>query len=211
LYAAYEAEVLNDTYALAQQHHIPLLGAVTWAFEFEEQPHFAGFRELATNGLDKPVLNAFRMFGLLGNERVRVRSSGALRIADIVSSGVRDQPDINAIATRGEHGVEVLIWNYHDDDLTVPDAPLELSITGLPANAGLLEHFRIDTAHSNSFELWKEMGSPEPPSTKQQEQLRDAGQLRTLVSPAWIKFDHGSTHLKFSLPRQAVSLVRIVW
>ena len=211
LYAAYEAEVLNDTYALAQQHRIPLLGAVTWAFEFEGQPHFAGFRELATNRLDKPVLNAFRMFGLLGNERVRVRSSGALRIADIVSSGVRDQPDINAIATRGEHDVEVLIWNYHDDDLAVPDAPLELTITGLPASAGLLEHFRIDNAHSNSFTLWEEMGSPEPPSPKQEEKLKDAGQLRTLGSPAWIKFDNGRAHLKFSLPRQAVSLVRIVW
>jgi len=157
------------------------------------------------------VLNAFRMFGLLGNERVRVRSSGALRIADIVSSGVRDQPDINAIATRGEHDVEVLIWNYHDDDLAVPDAPLELTITGLPASAGLLEHFRVDTAHSNSFTLWEEMGSPEPPSAKQEEKLKDAGQLHTLGSPAWIKFDNGGAHLKFSLPRQAVSLVRIVW
>ena len=42
---------------------VNLLGAVTWSFEFENQPWFYGFRDLATNGVDKPVLNVFRMFG----------------------------------------------------------------------------------------------------------------------------------------------------
>ena len=32
---------------------------LTWAFEFEGQPYFDGFRTLATNGIDKPVLNLF--------------------------------------------------------------------------------------------------------------------------------------------------------
>jgi xylan 1,4-beta-xylosidase len=211
LYAVYEAEVLSDTYALARQQDIHLLGVVTWAFEFEGQPYFEGFRELATNGLDKPVLNAFRMFGLLGNERLELSSTGALKIGDIVAAGVRGQPDINAIAARSERSVEVLIWNYHDDDLPALDAPLELTISGLPASAGRLEHFRVDSAHSNAFELWKEMGSPERLSAKQQEELEDAGQLHSLISPAWVKFDDGNAHLKFNLPRQAISLLRITW
>ena len=37
---------------------------LTWAFEFEDQPYFDGFRTLATNGIDKPVLNVFRMDGI---------------------------------------------------------------------------------------------------------------------------------------------------
>ena len=78
LYAAYTAEVLQRIYALATSEHINFLGAVTWAFEFENQPPFEGFRELATNGIDKPVLNAFRMFGLLGTERLKATSSGSL-------------------------------------------------------------------------------------------------------------------------------------
>jgi len=61
LYAAYTAEVLNNILAMARAEHINFLGAVTWAFEFEDQPPFEGFRELATNGIDKPVLNAFRL------------------------------------------------------------------------------------------------------------------------------------------------------
>ena len=70
LYAAYTAETLNNILFLASQERINFLGAVTWAFEFEDQPYFEGFRTLATNGVDKPVLNAFRMFGLLGSERI---------------------------------------------------------------------------------------------------------------------------------------------
>ena len=89
LYGAYTVEVLNNILALARQEHVNLLGVVTWAFEFEDQPYFAGFRELATNGVDKPVLNAFRMLGLLGNERVKVTSSGSLATEDVVRSGVR--------------------------------------------------------------------------------------------------------------------------
>ena len=77
LYACYTAEALSRTLSLAEREHLNLEGLVTWAFEFEDQPFFAGFRELATNGIDKPVLNGFRMFGLMGEERADARSSGA--------------------------------------------------------------------------------------------------------------------------------------
>jgi xylan 1,4-beta-xylosidase len=77
-FASYTAEVLNTIYELARREQINFAGAVTWSFEFEDQPYFEGYRELATNGLDKPVLNAFRMFGLLGTERVKYSSSSAL-------------------------------------------------------------------------------------------------------------------------------------
>src|SRR5438045_3852903 len=66
LYAVYTTEVLARIYELAKNEHVNFLGSVTWAFEFEVQPPFEGFRELATNGIDKPVLNAFRLFGVLG-------------------------------------------------------------------------------------------------------------------------------------------------
>ena len=74
LFASYTAEAMDNIYALAASEHVNFLGAVTWSFEFEDQPYFAGFRELASNGVDKPVLNAFRMFGMLGDERVQTIS-----------------------------------------------------------------------------------------------------------------------------------------
>jgi xylan 1,4-beta-xylosidase len=213
LYGAYTIEVLNSILHLARQEHITFLGAVTWAFEFEDQPYFAGFRALATNGVDKPVLNAFRMLGLLSNERVKAISSGALATAEVVSAGVRSQPDVNAIATRHDREVEILVWNYHDDDLPFPAAPIDLVITGLPTNTkrALLEHFRIDSDHSNAFTAWKEMGSPQSPSGREYEFLENAGQLQLLSSPAWVEIEQSSVKLQFSLPRQALSLVRLAW
>ena len=213
LFASYTAETLHSIYALASSEHVDFLGAVTWSFEFEDQPYFAGFRELASNGLDKPVLNAFRMFGMLGGERVQVASSGALSTNDVVLNGVRARPDINAVASSTDHGIQILIWNYHDDDVPAPAAPIDLTIEGLPPDAkrALSEHFRIDAQHSNAFTAWKNMGSPQSPSHVQYEQLQGAGQLQLLNSPAWISLDHGAAHLQFALPRQGLSLIRIAW
>ena len=213
LYAAYTAEVLDRIFTLAESQHISFLGAVTWAFEFEDQPPFEGFRELATNGIDKPVLNAFRIFGSLGRERVRATSSGALPTEDVVRAGVREQPDINVIATRKDHEVEALIWNYHDDDIAASSASIDLTIDGLPVGVshGVLEHFRIDANHSNAFKAWKEMGSPQSLSPNQSEQLQKEGQLQLLSSPESISIERGSAHLRFDLPRQGLSLVRVRW
>ena len=51
---------------------------LTWAFEFENQPYFDGFRSLATNGIDQPVLNVFRMAGMMRGDRVALRSAGSV-------------------------------------------------------------------------------------------------------------------------------------
>ncbi len=213
LYGAYTVEVLNNALALAKQDHINFRGAVTWAFEFEDQSYFAGFRELATNGLDKPVLNAFRMLGMLGSERVKATSSGGLANDVVLHDGVRDQPDISAIATRKQREIEILVWNYHDDDLSVSAATIDLAIMGLPTEAKrvLLEHFRVDSNHSNAFAVWKAMGSPLSPSASEYRPLESAGQLQLLTSPAWIEVKHGSAHLEFDLPRQGISLLRLAW
>jgi xylan 1,4-beta-xylosidase len=213
LYGAYTLEVLNETMALARQEHINFRGAVTWAFEFEDQAYFAGFRELATNGIDKPVLNAFRMLGLLSSERVKSNSSAELPLEDVVHDGVRGQPDIGVIAARKDREIEILLWNYHDDDLPVPATPIDLAITGLPTSEqrAVLEHFRVDSNHSNAFAAWKEMGSPLSPSAGEYEQLERVGQLQLLNSPAWVEVKQGSVNLKFDLPRQGISLLRLAW
>jgi xylan 1,4-beta-xylosidase len=213
LYAAYTAETLNNILFLARRERIDFLGAVTWAFEFENQPYFEGFRTLATNGVDKPVLNVFRMLGLLGSERIKATSSGGLRPEDVIREGVRGQPDIGVIAARREHEVEVLIWNYHDDDLPATATPIDLVVSSLPAkaNRAMLEHFRVDSSHSNAFTAWQEMGSPQSPTESQYQQLQPAGQLQMIASPAWMPITQGAAHLQFALPRQGLSLVRISW
>ena len=213
LYGAYTIEVLDKIFALAQSEHINFKGAVTWAFEFENQPAFAGFRDLATSGVDKPVLNAFRMLGMLGNERLNVTSSAALGTESVVREGVRNSADINAIAARSAREVEILVWNYHDDDVSSAVANVDLEISGLPGEVkrALVEHFRVDSDHSNAFTAWKAIGSPETLSPTQSEQLQAAGQLQLLPSPKWISIEHDAFEMHFSLPREGFSLIRLSW
>ena len=213
LYATYTLEAFSQTLALARQYDVHLRGMVTWAFEFEDQHYFAGFRELATNGLDKPVLNAFRMLGLMGEDEVEAISSASLETKTILADGVRAAPDIRAIATSSHNAVQVLLWNYHDDDLTAPPASIELTISGLDPNvrSALIEHLRVDSAHSNSFTPWLAMGSPSSTTPDQYATLESAGQLQMLASPRWARVENRTVKLAFDLPRQGASLVKMTW
>ena len=98
MYSSYTAAQIARTYELADLHGVNLLGSVTWAFEFEDQPYFAGFRDLATNGIDKPVLNVFRMLGMMRAIASRVQSSSAAPLEEIRDKGVRGTPDVYALA-----------------------------------------------------------------------------------------------------------------
>ena len=213
LYPCYEAAMLKGIFELADRRKANIEGMLTWAFEFEGQPYFDGFRTLATNGVDKPVLNEFRMAGLMRGERVAVESSAAVKLDDILSAGVSRQPDIDAIAAKSERGISVMAWNYHDDDTPGPVAPVKLSVVGAPASARrvLLRHYRIDRDHSNSYTVWKAMGSPRQPAPEQYARLEQAGQLELLESPKWLSTNNGKVEVEFSLPRQAVSLLQLSW
>ncbi len=186
---------------------------MTWAFEFEGQPYFAGFRVLSTNGIALPVLNVFRMFGLMGGGRLAVESTGEVGLEAIRTGGVRGKPDVSALASLRESKLCVLVWHHHDDDVPGPAAEVELSLGGLPAGIGpvLLEHFRIDRDHSNAFEAWKRMGSPQRPTPEQYAELERASDLAPLGSPEWLRPEGGKLTLRLNLPRQAVSLLIFDW
>jgi xylan 1,4-beta-xylosidase len=213
LYSSYTAASFARKYDLAQQHGVNLRGVVTWAFEFEDQPWFRGFRDMATNGVDKPVLNVFRMFGLMEGDRVTVNKNLAFDYKLITDSGVRgSQPDVNALAAKSDRTATVMIWNYHDDNkLDLPSSPISLKLKGLAAKQLLLTHYRIDQEHSNAYTAWKKMGSPQSPSEAQFALLEKAGQLELLRSPEWMRSVNGEIQLNFDLPRQGVSLLRITW
>jgi xylan 1,4-beta-xylosidase len=186
---------------------------VTWSFEFEGKQYFEGFRTLATNGVDKPVLNVFRMAGLMSGERVSTTSSGQIGLDDILKSGVRTNPDIDAFATKAVREAAVMLWNYHDDDVPAGGSDVQVTIVGIPAGTKkvLLQHYRIDDTHSNSYTVWKAMGSPQSPTPEQYAKLKAAGQLELLSSPEWLDVSGGKVTIATNLPRQATSLLRLEW
>jgi xylan 1,4-beta-xylosidase len=211
VYSSYTAASFARKYELADKHGVNFEGALTWAFEFENQPYFAGFRQLASNGLDLPVLNVFRMFGKMSGQRLSVASSGDAGVEAMRAGGVRDKPDVSALASLNENQLFVMMWHYHDDDLPGPVADVELTLAGLPWTDGpvRVRHYGIDADHSNSFEAWKRMGSPKEPTPEQYAQLESAGQLAALESPASTAIQSGGATLRAQLPRQAVSLMII--
>jgi xylan 1,4-beta-xylosidase len=213
LYASYTAASFARKHDLAARHGVNLEGALTWAFEFEGHPYFAGFRTLATNGIDKPVLNVFRMFSKLDTRRLAVESDSAVPLDTIVRSGVRARPDVAALATLGTSRLCVFAWHYHDDDTAGPDANVELTLAGLPLEAGevKLAHYRIDEEHSNAFTAWKRLGSPQEPTPDQYAQLEAAGRLGELHPPRTIRISGAQAVEKFALPRQSVSLFEVSW
>jgi xylan 1,4-beta-xylosidase len=209
MYSSYTAAQIARTYELADLHHVNLLGSVTWAFEFEDQPYFAGFRDLATNGLDKPVLNVFRMLGMMRGDRLAVESAGAADVQAIRDTGVRTAPDIYALAARSGRDISVLVWNYHDDDLPADDAKVALTIENAADGRPAVTEYRVDRQHGNAYEAWKTMGSPQPPTAQQYAQLEKASQLTALRPATRHRVERGSLQLTLTLARQGVSLVTI--
>ncbi len=209
MYSSYTAASFARLYELTAQYQINLLGAVTWSFEFENQPWFAGFRDLATNGVDKPVLNVFRMFGLMKGTRVEAKSNRMYPLKSILDSSIRKSADIGALATIETNSAAVMIWNYHDEDKKTAVDSISVALKGLPAGKKItITHYRIDDQYSNSYEVWKKMGSPQNPTTKQIAQLEKAGQLMSIGKA----FKYDPTNLfKFVLPRQGVSLLKLSW
>src|SRR5687767_5923855 len=183
MYSSYTAAVFARTHALADKHGVNLEGALTWAFEFEDQPLFAGFRVLASGGIDLPVLNVFRMLSKMGSgSRVAVHSSPEVLLDDLLKNGVRGEtPDVSALAVRDGDRLALLVWHYHDDDLPGPDAQIEMKIAGLSqgvrGRGAQMTHWRIDQDHSNAFTAWQRMGSPPAPTPEQYAVLEQAGQL----------------------------------
>src|SRR5450432_980955 len=213
LYPAYTAVMMKNIFDSAARRGANIAGMLTWAFEFEEQPYFDGFRTLASNGIDKPVLNLFRMAGLMQGNRVKVESDSGVDVDAVIKDGVHGKPDVDALAARSDHGITVLLWNYHDDDVPAPDSDVQLRIAGVPASARrvMTRHYRIDQTHSNAYTTWKHLGLLQHPTPEQYAALEAAGRLQLLDSPQWTEARAGEVRLAFPLPRQAVSLVELSW
>jgi xylan 1,4-beta-xylosidase len=212
-FASYTAASFAREPELADRFGVNLEGALTWAFEFEDQPLFKGFRVLATGGIDLPVLNVFRMFNRLSGRRLAVQSDGAVPLDDILRQGVRAAPDVAALASLDGKRLCVLVWHYHDDDVPGPDAAVALEVNNFPAATGpvRMQHFRIDQDHSDAYAVWQQMGSPPQPAPEQYARLEQAGQLASLGAPETVSVQDGKASLRFALPRQAVSLLVFEW
>ncbi len=210
-YGAYEIAMMKHTLELEAQVGIKLGGLLTWAFTFPGTPYFPGYRALATNGIDLPVLGAFKLLGSLAGTRLPVTSSGALPLDAILASGVRGQADVDGMATLNGNQVQVLVWNYHDDLVTAPAAPIQLSVK-VPGSFGArvsVTHLRVDDAHGDAYTLWTAQGSLATPSDAQIAALQQGMDPVPLGATQTLDVAGGAVRLSFDLPRFGISLVTL--
>ena len=211
VYSSYTAASFAREHDLADRAGINFRGALTWAFEFEDQPYFTGFRALTTEGIDLPVLNVFRMMSRMTGLRVKAESDGAQSIETVLARGVSGQPDVGVLASLDGKRLCVFLWHYHDENAPGPAAEVTINLAGLPPGGGsaTLVEYRVDADHSNAFTVWQKMGQPQPPSPPQIAQLEAAGHLQTIGDSRTLKLESGKADIRVELPRQGVSLLQL--
>jgi xylan 1,4-beta-xylosidase len=210
-YGAYELAMMKRTLELATAEGVNLRGVLTWAFTFPGAPYFAGYRELATNGIHLPVLNALKLLGSLSGDWLPVESSGARPLDEILANGVRGEPDIDALAAVNGDRVRIAVWNYHDDLVDAEASSVSLDVAVPPAfgaNASVT-HVRVDATHGNAHAVWLAQGSPPAPSDAELEELREAMEPVVLDKERVVRVAGGAVRLSFDLPRFGISLVTL--
>ena len=211
-YGAYEIAMMKHTLELEAQMGVKLGGVLTWAFTFPGTPYFAGYRALATNGINLPVMGAFKLLGRLAGTRVPLTSSGARPLDDILASGVRGAPDVDGIATLDGAALQILVWNYHDDLVAVAATPVHLAITVPPTFGSRvrLAHLRVDESHGDAYTVWVSQGMPASPSEAQIAALQQAMDPASLVPDTTVAVGAGgAVGVDFDLPRFGVSLITV--
>jgi len=214
IYPAYMAAVNNKFRQSAERYGVNLEGIVTWAFTFPGKPWFTGFRALSTRDVDKPVMNYFRMAGMMSGHQLNATSNHAVALDEALESGFTGEAEIDAIAARNGNTITIMAWNYHDLLAEAASASTRFSIDNLPkaASTVLVEHFIIDDdPNRNTYLAWQAMGSPDNPTAEQITQLQRTGQLQSADSPRWIECDSGKLEFDLELPSSSLSMARLSW
>jgi xylan 1,4-beta-xylosidase len=211
-YPSFVAAAFDKVSAFARREKWDLK-LLSWAFMFVGERCFEGTRAFSTQGIDKAILNLFRMYARMGTREIRFESTGAkdpLTYAD--RWGRAEAPDISGFATlSGSKGLEVLIYNHHDDWDLSGEYTIELEIAHLPFSEHelILKHYRIDRSHSNAYTEWVRQGKPMYPAPGQRAAIKSREGLELLTPPQKITPDGGKIQLSFALPIHGISLLCI--
>jgi xylan 1,4-beta-xylosidase len=211
MYSSYTAASFPRLEELATRRGLKLEGILTWAFEFEDQPYFAGFRQLTSAGIDLPVMNLFKLYARMRGRNLAVASDHRQPLDAVMADGVRGPADVGSTATLDGTSLAIMAWHYHDDDLPGPDAALSISVDRLPAafaGGATMTRYLIDRDHGNAYSAWLAMGSPIAPSNEQRAALIRAAELSPVgggSEPVAVR--DGRARLGLTLARQAVTLI----
>jgi xylan 1,4-beta-xylosidase len=214
-FPVFQCSLMKKLLDLDEARAARLRAATAWAFYIEGERCFEGTRSLTTyGGIEKPVLNAYRLLGRLGSHRLRATSSAAwpVRLIDEAES-VPEEVDVLAATSRdGDGRVTALVWR-HDDDQHRGEQParqVRVTVRGLGSAPVLVRQWRIDATHGNSYQAWRALGAPDYPDQPEIQQIADKGRLR-LSEPERLETPRdGEVSIDLSLRLPAVSLLELI-
>ncbi|MBE1607407.1 GH39 family glycosyl hydrolase [Actinopolymorpha pittospori] len=211
-YAVFQAKLMKKLHDLNAVSPAQVSHATTWSFYFEGERYFEGTRALVTtSGIDKPVLNAYRMFARLGDERLAATSSASWPLSALDDAGTGMAEEVDVLATRDDDGqVSVLVWRHVDDQYATAEGPTAVTVRleNVPADvAGFdVDHWRIDHDHSNAHTVWQGLGAPQGPTPEQVAAIRERAGLERHESPRRVTVAGARVELSTDLPLPSVSL-----
>lgn len=210
-YASYMISAFKNLDDLAKKQGMDIR-PLTWAFMFEGERCFEGTRSFSTQGIDKPVLNLFRMLAKLGTQLVELRSSrdlDPLAFEDL--NGTEEGPEIDGWATcAGEEAIQVLLYCHHDDWDRKETFDVSLTLENLPIEGEVsVVHYRIDGEHSNACAEWERQGRPDWPGEGQRAAMISRSGLEFFEAPEKTEIRGGRLEKRFSMPAHGISLIEI--
>jgi xylan 1,4-beta-xylosidase len=196
-YASFVASAFDQVSRYARDNNWDLR-LLTWAFMFVGERCFEGTRTFSTQGIDKAILNLFRMYARMGHEELAFSSSAA--------------PEVAGFATlSGSKSLQALIYHHHDDWDAEDVCTIKLEIDRLPFESRDLTimHYRIDASHSNAYTEWVRQGKPMYPTPGQRDAIKARDGLELLEPPQKMMLDSDGLALNFTLPMHGISLLII--
>jgi xylan 1,4-beta-xylosidase len=211
-YPVFQASLMKKILDLNDTEVVSVEQATSWSFYFEGERYFEGTRAFLTaGGVEKPLLNAYRMFAQLGSRRIPALSDSGWPI-EALDEIVPNAPpeEVDALATRDEDGrVAVIVYRRTDDQYQSDAAVAEVSVVigGLAASRYRVTDQRIDHYHSNSHTAWVGVGAPQDPTARQLAEITARQSLEFAAQERTVRAVHGSVELTVSLPLTSVSLL----
>lgn len=210
-YASYVASTYKNTYDLAKELGMDIR-PLAWAFMFEGERCFEGTRTFSTQGIDKAVLNTFRLFAKLGEQRVELSSTRDLdpnKYEDFHGEGLGAEIDGWATLT-GTKSLEALIY-CHEDSWNETDVyNISFSAANLPFDGPYrVKHYRIDGEHSNAYAEWLRQGKPDYPAGSRYDAIKARDGLELFGPVQNVVPINGRICLDFEMPVKSVSLIVI--
>lgn len=208
------------SYIASSYYHIDRIGRelqmdvrpLAWAFMFVGERCFEGTRTFSTQGINKASFNLFKLFARMGTQRLSLKSSQAKDVLAYEDRfGSEEKPDVSGMAALAEDGtLQALLYSHHDDWDVHENFRVELLLENLPfSGAVIVEHSRIDAAHSNAYAEWVRLGKPRYPDQQQYIAIKEKSAIESLEPIKSAHVVDGKLKLTFPLPTHAISLIEI--